>query len=81
MWEAFGDAQNQVSDLNGFCEQRGLMMEVRGNGEPQSQQVRLGNALSSAAIGCSETCASRRPMENRSTKGVTYYRLADDQSQ
>jgi hypothetical protein len=45
-WEAFGDAEKQVSDLNGFCEQRGLMLEIRGNGQPRSQQVRLGNALS-----------------------------------
>lgn len=80
-WEAFGDAEKQVSDLNGFCEQRGLMLEIRGNGQPRSQQVRLGNALSRCRDRLFGNLRVVKVDGESKHKGVTYYRLADDQSQ
>ncbi len=74
-WEAFRDAEKQVSELSGFCEQRGLMLDARGDGTPRSQQVRLGTALS--------RCRDRQfgdlrvvKVESESKhKGAAYYRL------
>ncbi|MBZ5622141.1 MAG: hypothetical protein LAQ69_25945 [Acidobacteriia bacterium] len=80
-WEAFGDTEKQVSDLNGFCEQRGLMLEIRGNGQPRSQQVRLGNALSRCRDRLFGSLRVVKVDGETKHKGVTYYRLADDQSQ
>jgi hypothetical protein len=80
-WEAFGDAEKQVSDLNGFCEQRGLMLEVRGNGQPRSQQVRLGNALSRCRDRLFGTLRVVKVDGESKHKGVTFYRLANHQSQ
>ncbi len=80
-WEAFRDADKQVSDLNGFCEQRGLMLEVRGNGQPRSQQVRLGNALSRCRDRLFGNLRVMKVEGDSKHKGVTYYRLTDDQSQ
>jgi hypothetical protein len=80
-WEAFRDAEKQVSELNGFCEQRGLMLEVRGNGQPRSQQVRLGNALSRCRDRLFGSLRVVKLEGDSKHKGVTYYRLADDQSQ
>lgn len=80
-WEAFHDAEKQVSDLNGFCEQRGLMLEVRGDGQPRSQQVRLGNALSRCRDRLFGGLRVVKVEGDSKHKGVTYYRLADDQPQ
>lgn len=80
-WEAFRDAEKQVSELNGFCEQRGLMLEARGNGQPRSQQVRLGNALSRCRDRLFGILRVVKLEGDSKHKGVTYYRLADDQSQ
>jgi hypothetical protein len=80
-WDAFRDAEKQVSELNGFCEQRGLMLEVRGNGQPRSQQVRLGNALSRCRDRLFGSLRVVKVEGDSKHKGVTYYRLADDQSQ
>jgi hypothetical protein len=80
-WEAFRDAEKQVSDLNGFCEQRGLMLEARGNGQPRSQQVRLGNALSRCRDRLFGNLRVVKVEGDSKHRGVTYYRLADDQSQ
>ena len=44
-WEAFRDEPKKVSDLTQFCEERDLMLNVRGDGSARSQQTRLGKAL------------------------------------
>lgn len=44
-WDAYRDAPQKVSELNLFCEERDLMLSVRGDGSARSQQTRLGNAL------------------------------------
>jgi hypothetical protein len=44
-WEAYRDEPKKVSDLTQFCEERDLMLTVRGDGSARSQQTRLGKAL------------------------------------
>ena len=44
-WEAFRGEPKRVSELNQFCEERDLMVGVRGDGSARSQQTRLGKAL------------------------------------
>jgi hypothetical protein len=80
-WDAFRDAEKQVSELNGFCEQHGLMLEARGSGQPRSQQVRLGNALSRCRDRLFGSLRVVKVEEDSKHKGGSYYRLADDQSQ
>ena len=76
-WEAFRDAEKQVSELNIFCEQRGLMLEARGDGPPRSQQVRLGNALSKCRDRLFGELRVVKVEGETKHKGVAYYRLAD----
>ena len=76
-WEAFRDAEKQVSDLNVFCEHRGLMLEARGDGTPRSQQVRLGNALSSCRDRLFGNLRVVKVEGETKHKGVALYRLAD----
>jgi len=44
-WDAFRAEPKKVSDLTQFCEERDLMLNVRGDGSARSQQTRLGKAL------------------------------------
>ena len=44
-WEAYREEPKRVSELNQFCEERDLMLNVRGDGSARSQQTRLGKAL------------------------------------
>ena len=44
-WEAFGETPKKVSELNDLSEERELLLGVRGDKSPRSQQTRLGNAL------------------------------------
>lgn len=44
-WEHFGPAPTYVSELLSLCETEDLLMSVRGDGNPKSQQSRLGRAL------------------------------------
>lgn len=46
-WESTAESPRKVSDLNNLCEERELLLGVRGDGSPRSQQTRLGNALMS----------------------------------
>ena len=43
--EAYREEPKKVSDLTQFCEERDLMLTVRGDGSARSQQTRLGKAL------------------------------------
>jgi len=44
-WEAYREEPKKVGDLTQFCEERDLMLTVRGDGSARSQQTRLGKAL------------------------------------
>ena len=44
-WEAHREDPKKVSELNQLCEERDLMVELRGDGSVRSQQTRLGKAL------------------------------------
>jgi DNA primase len=44
-WEAFREDPKKVGELTQFCEERDLMLSVRGDGSARSQQTRLGKAL------------------------------------
>jgi hypothetical protein len=44
-WEAYREEPKRVSELNQLCEDRDLMLTVRGDGAARSQQTRLGKAL------------------------------------
>ena len=44
-WEAYREEPKRVSELTKFCEERDLMLNVRGDGSERSQQTRLGKAL------------------------------------
>ena len=44
-WEAYREEPKRVSELNQLCEDRDLMLNVRGDGGARSQQTRLGKAL------------------------------------
>ena len=46
-WQAFREQPKKVSELNQFCEERELMLRLRGDGSARSQQTRLGSALAS----------------------------------
>ena len=41
-WEAYHEEAKKVAELNQFCEERDLMLGVRGDGSARSQQTRLG---------------------------------------
>lgn len=47
-WAAHGAEEVLVSSLNELCEKDELMLQVRGEGGPRSQQSRLGRALQTA---------------------------------
>jgi hypothetical protein len=79
-WKEFKGAEKKVKDLNELCERRGLMLEVRGDGELRSQQVRLGNALSRCRDRLFGNLRVVKVKEDSKHKGGTYYRLADKQS-
>jgi hypothetical protein len=44
-WDRFGSSARKVSELLALCEERELMVDVRGPGTEKSQQARLGKAL------------------------------------
>jgi hypothetical protein len=44
-WEEYRDEPKRINDLNQFCEDRDLMLAVRGDASARSQQTRLGKAL------------------------------------
>jgi hypothetical protein len=77
-WDAFRDAPRKVSELNDLCEGQELMLRVRGDGSPRSQQTRLGSALSSHR---DRMFDGRRIVKLNPTtahKGPTQYRLEPD---
>ncbi len=47
-WERFRDTGIQIRDLNDLCNQQELLTVVRGDGNPRSQEIKLGFALKEA---------------------------------
>ena len=75
-WEAFRAEPKKVSELNEFCEQRELMLRLRGDGSARSQQIRLGNALASCRDRSFDGLRVVRIGGETRHKGVTMYSLA-----
>ena len=71
-WEAFGDEPKRVSELNEFCEQRDLMLDVRGDGSLRSQQTRLGKALGIKRDRVFNGLTVTRISENNHKTGIRY---------
>jgi len=65
-----------VSELSQFCEERELMLRLRGDGSARSQQIRLGNALSSCRDRSFDGLRVVRIGGDTKHKGVTMYALA-----
>ncbi len=75
-WQVFRDQPKKVSELNQFCEERELMLKLRGDGSVRSQQIRLGNALGSCRDRSFDGLRVVRSDRDTKHKGVTTYALA-----
>ena len=75
-WQAFKGEPKKVSELNQFCEERELMLKLRGDGSVRSQQIRLGNALGSCRDRSFDGLRVERAGGATKHKGVTMYALA-----
>jgi hypothetical protein len=75
-WEAFRTGPKKVSELNQFCEDRELMLRLRGEGSARSQQIRLGNALTNCRDRSFDGLRVVRLGGETKHKGVTMYALA-----
>jgi hypothetical protein len=71
-WEAFRDEPKKVSDLTQFCEARDLMLTVRGDGSPRSQQTRLGKALAAKRDRVFNGITIKRISQGEKKHGVLY---------
>ncbi len=74
-WETFRDAPRKVSELTDLCEKQELMLRMRGDGSPRSQQTRLGSALSSQRDRVFDGRRVVKVMPITAHKGPTQYRL------
>jgi len=79
-WEAFRDEPKKVAELNELCEQQDLMVSVRGDGTPRSQQTRLGKALRSARDRVFEGLRVIRVRMHGRHKGGNCYALVQEDS-
>jgi DNA primase len=79
-WQVFRDQPKKVSELNQSCEERELMLRLRGDGSVRSQQIRLGNALSNCRDRSFDGLRVVRVGGTTKHKGVAMYALvtADD---
>ena len=75
-WDAFRTGPKKVSELNQFCEDRELMLRLRGDGSARSQQIRLGNALTNCRDRSFDGLRVVRQGGETKHKGVTMYALA-----
>ena len=74
-WQAFRGEPKKVSELNEFCEQRELMLRLRGDGSARSQQTRLGSALGSHRDRSFDGLRIVRASAASKHKGVAMYSL------
>ena len=75
-WQVFREQPKKVSELNQFCEERELMLRLRGDGSARSQQIRLGNALGNCRDRSFDGLRVVRADRDTKHKGVTMYALA-----
>ena len=71
-WKANGEEPKRVSELNQFCEERDLMLNVRGDGSARSQQTRLGKALGTKRDRVFNGLTIRRLSEGNHRTGILY---------
>ncbi|MBI4902885.1 MAG: hypothetical protein HY820_04570 [Acidobacteria bacterium] len=71
-WEAYRDEPKKVSDLTQFCEERDLMLTVRGDGSARSQQTRLGKALGTKRDRVFNGLTIKRISQGERKHGVLY---------
>ena len=71
-WEAYREEPKKVSDLNQFCEERDLMLNVRGDGSARSQQTRLGKALGTKRDRVFNGLTVKRISQGKHKDGVLY---------
>jgi hypothetical protein len=74
-WDAFRAEPKKVSDLTQFCEERDLMLNVRGDGSARSQQTRLGKALATKRDRVFNGLTVKRINQGKH-KGSIFYALA-----
>ncbi len=74
-WDAFRAEPKKVSDLTQFCEERDLMLNVRGDGSARSQQTRLGKALATKRDRVFNGFTVKRINQGKH-KGSIFYALA-----
>jgi hypothetical protein len=74
-WDAFRTEPKKVSDLAQFCEERDLMLNVRGDGSARSQQTRLGKALATKRDRVFNGFTMKRINQGKH-KGSIFYALA-----
>jgi len=75
-WDVYRNQPKKVSELNQFCEERELMMRLRGDGSARSQQTRLGSALGSCRDRSFSGLRISRLGGDSKHRGVTMYALA-----
>jgi hypothetical protein len=71
-WDAFRDEPKKVSELTQFCEERDLMLTVRGDGSARSQQTRLGKALATKRDRVFNGLTIKRISQGEKKHGVLY---------
>ena len=74
-WDVFRAEPKKVSDLTQFCEERDLMLNVRGDGSARSQQTRLGKALATKRDRVFNGLTVKRINQGKH-KGSIFYALA-----
>jgi hypothetical protein len=71
-WEAYREEPKKVGELNQFCEERDLMLSVRGDGSARSQQTRLGKALAAKRDRVFNGLTVKRITQGEHKHGVLY---------
>ena len=71
-WEAYREEPKKVGELNQFCEERDLMLSVRGDGSARSQQTRLGKALAAKRDRVFNGLTVKQSSHNNHKTGVLY---------
>jgi hypothetical protein len=80
-WQTFKGEPKKVSELNQFCEDRELMLRLRGDGSARSQQIRLGNALGNCRDRSFDGLRVERTGGATKHKGVAMYALTPADSE
>ena len=71
-WEAYHEEPKKVGELNQFCEERDLMLGVRGDGSARSQQTRLGKALAAKRDRVFNGLTVKQSSQHNHKTGVLY---------